>query len=525
MLNIKILIRAIAIIFTLALLGEGLVVQYMSRDIRINGEVYKRIVADKDLLADILPPPSYILETHSVVNAAMVSAYAAASSTSPLTTEQTHQISRELMRYKSQHDERKKYWESNTYIPQNTKELLIKKSSNYVDQYYEVVDFEFIPNMQSGDFSQLKKSYSKLDSIYDEHRKVIDQIITILTKQTQDDEVMAKEAQHDIWLLTSIGTILVLCVIYAVLGYLQRFYIQPLRHIASDLANGAEQGFISSNQMAKTSQRMAEGASEQASATEETSASLEEISSMIHSTATNATHAKNLTSDAQSAAQTGLLNMVEMTRAMKEIEVSSNEVAKIVKSIDEIAFQTNILALNAAVEAARAGEAGAGFAVVADEVRSLAQRSASAAHESATKIEASILNSRQGAQQLIQVSESFTQIEKKIQQTDSLVAEIALAAKEQAQGIEHIGIALEQMNKVTQISATSAEQSFSDAERMNSQAGILRDLTNRLGTLIDGKKAKLQHSSDYATSSSNKNKQSDAELTESTPSAHFREYQ
>ena len=146
------------------------------------------------------------------------------------------------------------------------------------------------------------------------------------------------------------------------------------------------------------SQTLASGASEQAASVEETSASLEEISSMIRSTADNAEKAKALAGEAHAVAQTGSRTMVEMTQAMAAIDTSSAEVAKIVKNIDEIAFQTNILALNAAVEAARAGEAGAGFAVVADEVRSLAQRSAAAAKETADKIEAAIASSRNGSQ-------------------------------------------------------------------------------------------------------------------------------
>jgi methyl-accepting chemotaxis protein len=196
--------------------------------------------------------------------------------------------------------------------------------------------------------------------------------------------------------------------------------------------------------------------------------------------------AKSLANDSQQAARLGLENINAMTQAMDAIEQSGNQVAKIVKAIDEIAFQTNILALNAAVEAARAGEAGAGFAVVADEVRSLAQRSAAAAHESTDKIEASIKNSREGSQVLQRVKESFSHIDKKVYETDILVAEIAKAAQEQAQGIEHIGTALEQLSQVTHSNANNAEISASAAEEMNAQSGVNRELTIRLFGLVDG---------------------------------------
>jgi methyl-accepting chemotaxis protein len=178
--------------------------------------------------------------------------------------------------------------------------------------------------------------------------------------------------------------------------------------------------------------------------------------------------------------------MSEWTNAMDAIDSSSAEVAKIVKNIDEIAFQTNILALNAAVEAARAGEAGAGFAVVADEVRSLAQRSAAAAKETADKIEVAITNSRKGSQCTAKVEESLTQIAEKVTSTDSLVADIATAAREQAQGIEQINTAIAQLDKVSQSNSASAEESASAAEELDAQAETLKDQVVKLRQLIGG---------------------------------------
>ena len=216
-----------------------------------------------------------------------------------------------------------------------------------------------------------------------------------------------------------------------------------------------------------------------------------QMSSMIRATAENAEKAKELAAEARSVAATGSMTMAEMTHAMAAIDSSSAEVAKIVKNIDEIAFQTNILALNAAVEAARAGEAGAGFAVVADEVRSLAQRSAAAAKETADKIEAAIANSRKGSQCTAKVEESLTQIADKVNSTDSLVSEIATAAREQAQGIEQINVAIAQMDKVSQSNSASAEESASAAEELDAQAETLKDLVAKLRLLVDGKAATL----------------------------------
>jgi hypothetical protein len=162
-----------------------------------------------------------------------------------------------------------------------------------------------------------------------------------------------------------------------------------------------------------------------------------------------------------------------------------------VKNIDEIAFQTNILALNAAVEAARAGEAGAGFAVVADEVRSLAQRSAAAAKETAEKIEAAIANSKRGSMSCSKVGESLEEIVQKVAAADGLVAEIATAAKEQAQGIQQVGVAMTQMDKITQSNAANAEESASAAEELNSQAHAMQDTVRSLRSLVRRESGKV----------------------------------
>lgn len=259
-----------------------------------------------------------------------------------------------------------------------------------------------------------------------------------------------------------------------------------LRDVATNLDQGATQTASAAGQVSAASQNLSSGASEQAASVEETSASLEEISSMIRSTADNAEKAKTLAGEAHAVAQAGSRTMVEMTQAMAAIDTSSAEVAKIVKNIDEIAFQTNILALNAAVEAARAGEAGAGFAVVADEVRSLAQRSAAAAKETADKIEAAIASSRNGSVSCTKVGESLTQIASKVSSTDALVAEIATAAREQAQGIEQINTAITQMDQVTQSNSASAEESASAAEELDAQAASLKDMVGKLRQLVGG---------------------------------------
>jgi hypothetical protein len=189
---------------------------------------------------------------------------------------------------------------------------------------------------------------------------------------------------------------------------------------------------------------------------------------------------------ARAAADAGTADMQAMAAAMNDIKVSGDDIAKIIKTIDEIAFQTNILALNAAVEAARAGEAGMGFAVVADEVRNLAQRAAQSAKETASKIDNAVTKTALGVQISEKVSKSLLEILGKVRQVDELAAEVASASKEQSQGIEQVNTAVAQMDKVTQSNAANAEESASASEELNAQAESLKDAVASLLRLVNG---------------------------------------
>jgi len=287
-------------------------------------------------------------------------------------------------------------------------------------------------------------------------------------------------------ILLSLGAALVAAVLLATL--IVRAATAALQRISHAIEENVTQTSTASGQLSAASQALATGCSEQGSSVAETSASLEEMSTMIKSTADNAAKAKELAGQARSAAETGAETMVTMNEAMRAIEASSAEVAKIVKNIDEIAFQTNILALNAAVEAARAGEAGAGFAVVADEVRALAQRSAAAARETADRIDAAIAKSRHGSESCGRVGESLAEIAAKVSAADVLVAEIATAAHEQTQGIRQIGRAMTQLDNVTRGIAGRAEESASAAVELSGQAQHMQESVDFLRGFVGGRR-------------------------------------
>ena len=259
-----------------------------------------------------------------------------------------------------------------------------------------------------------------------------------------------------------------------------------LHRLTEMLMAGAEEATLTAGQITGASQVLAEGASSQAAALEETSASLEEMSSMTRRNSENAQSAKQLAGQARAAAERGAADMTRMNEAMNGIKAGSDNIAKIIKTIDEIAFQTNILALNAAVEAARAGEAGMGFAVVAEEVRNLAQRSAQAARETADKIEDSIARSKQAVTITSQVASGLAEITAKAREVDDLVAQIASASQEQSQGISQLNSAVSQMDRVTQSNAASAEETASSAHQLNSQAAHLQSAISDLLVLLEG---------------------------------------
>lgn len=272
---------------------------------------------------------------------------------------------------------------------------------------------------------------------------------------------------------------------------IRRAIMQPVNRIALKLHELSERVSAASNAVCEFGTRLSDGSAQQAASLEETSAALEEVANAAKQNAENSRGAKEKASESRAASDRGAADVIKMRSAMNDIKTSADNIAKIVKAIDDIAFQTNILALNAAVEAARAGEAGAGFAVVAEEVRSLAQRCGQASRETAALIEEAIERSSRGVSIGSTVAASLDEITAKIRAADTLIAEIAIASDEQSKGVAQVNGSIIQLNELTQTNAAGAEESASSAEEMAAQSEALRGAVQELQALIGGASAAL----------------------------------
>ncbi|MCC6793844.1 MAG: methyl-accepting chemotaxis protein [Candidatus Hydrogenedentes bacterium] len=365
-----------------------------------------------------------------------------------------------------------------TYIEANLKE--IDETKAVADQYKTAL-------------TSLLANWKKLDEISVERGKAGEQVLALAKEVAESGVKTATERTAgaasalntaSTTMMVGLAVAVLIAVVLAVT--ITRGITGPINRIITALNSNADQVGAAAGQVSQSSQGMAAGVSEQASSLEETSASLEQLTSMTKQNAENATQAKNLANVANSCADKGVVAMKKMSSAIDEIKKSSDETAKIIKTIDEIAFQTNLLALNAAVEAARAGDAGKGFAVVAEEVRNLAQRSAEAAKSTSSMIEGSVQSSESGVQISREVEESLGEIAQAAARVNNLVGEIAAASNEQARGIEQITGAVSQMDQVTQKNAAESEESAAAAEELTAQANEMQRMVTELVIMVRG---------------------------------------
>lgn len=299
-----------------------------------------------------------------------------------------------------------------------------------------------------------------------------------------DNELFASVRTIQFYLLL-FGSLMLGGTVFAV-SFLAGRVSRLIQSAVGELKTAVQQFFASSSQISAASQSLAQGSSEQAASIEETSASAEEITAITRQNNDRSQKVAELMNEAIPIVGTLNQSFQRLAAALTEMSTSSEKVAKVIKMIDEIAFQTNILALNAAVEAARAGEAGMGFAVVADEVRNLARRSADAARDTSALIEESLTKSRETKHQIDNVVEAMEANNKIAAAVKAQTDEIRVASEEQARGIVQISTAIAQMSKVTQGTASQAEESASAAEELTAQSHALEDIVAHLTTMVSG---------------------------------------
>lgn len=330
---------------------------------------------------------------------------------------------------------------------------------------------------------------AKFKATDSEFQKIVDSITGLSDYNVKAAEGIDVQNGKDAVFAQTLSILIILIAIggLSVIGYMiSKMITGPIIYAVSNLGEGAANVSSASRQVEAASQQLAEGSSEQAASIQETSATIEESESMVRQNAENTKQASYLAKEAKEGAQKGTQEMHEMMSSMEQLKKSSDEIGKIIKVIDEIAFQTNILSLNAAVEAARAGDAGKGFAVVAEEVRGLAQRCAQAAQDTAVIIESNIQLSEKGVDLSHNVNKSLEGINVQANKVSELLDEISVATQEQAQGISQINVAISQMEQVIQANAQTAQESASASEELSSQAVSVKEIVDTLQVLVEG---------------------------------------
>ncbi|MBI5585189.1 MAG: chemotaxis protein, partial [Deltaproteobacteria bacterium] len=438
----------------------------------------QQIVLDKDLIADILPPPEYIIEPRLLLY--------------EIVEEKNNDRLKELLQQfkglTEEFEKRHAFWVKN--LPEGPlKEKMVVSSYRPARAFFEIANRDFAPAILQGDREKARELINgTLAAKYQEHRRSIDELVKMANARLEKTEAAASDTvRNRTILLIAIGTTAVALSLFLTWFFVEFRVVRKMNNVISGLQGSVREVSQVAANVSSASQQLAAGASEQAAGLEETSSSMEEMSSMTRQNADNAQQAHALMTETTQVVDDANQSMTELTKSMKDISAASEETAKIVKTIDEIAFQTNLLALNAAVEAARAGEAGAGFAVVADEVRNLALRAATAARNTADLIESTVNKTRNGSLTVDRTNEAFTRVAAGAKKVGELVGDISAAIHEQNEGVHQINKAVSEMDTVVQKNAAGAEESASMAEEMNAQAELLKGYLTELLAMMGGK--------------------------------------
>ena len=360
-----------------------------------------------------------------------------------------------------------------------------EKASPAINRYIQTVQSDVLPLSRDQKLAEARDKYfAEAEPLHHAALAAVASLVDLNRRNGEVDGGMALNGASN-------GRIWILGILFAAIGIggaLVFFMVRGINGVltiaVTELAQGASQIASAAGQVSTASQSLAQGSSEQAASLEETSSSSEEINSMAQRNSQNCGEAATLMNESEQRFVRTNDALGQMVVAMAEINASSDKIAKIIRVIDEIAFQTNILALNAAVEAARAGEAGMGFAVVADEVRNLAQRSAQAAKDTAGLIEESIAKSNGGKVRTDLVAEEIRALIEQSSRVKGLVDSVNTGSVEQARGIDQVTRAIAQMGQVTQQTAATAEESAAAAEQLSAQSEALQSIVDQLAALV-----------------------------------------
>ncbi len=369
-----------------------------------------------------------------------------------------------------------------------------------IERLFSTFNEEFNTTVRAIHNKDLSSSIHSLDETKKVGQFISSHIQTlILAELNYNTAVKARlnrEVTHIGWVvLFLLITISILCIFLA-LKFANRI-VSMIGNIVRQLSESAWEVSAASKQLAASNQQLSQAGAEQACSIEETSSILQESTSILSQNVSNTKQTVQLTEMTKKSADKGNDEMKKMMDSIQEIKNSSAQIAKIIKIIDDIAFQTNILALNAAIEAARAGEAGSGFAVVAEEVRNLAGRSAQAAKDTALIIELNIELSSKGVSAAERVGMTLTEITANAEKVNKIIGEISAASQEQLQGVDQVTKTMGQMEFITQQTATNAEESASISEELSSQAESMKSIVQKLSEIINSEKVKAENKVQY----------------------------